>query len=94
VIDSVTRRIHFWRSLGDHEVVVFDSKTSATHVLDEDSACLLECLQEESADFQRLVSQLHLIYPDSSSQELEEFVTGALEEFAALGLHDLMGQST
>ncbi len=71
---------------------MFDAKTSATHVLDEDSACLLECLQGDGADFRSLVDQLQLSYPDSSSQELEEFVTGALEEFAALGLHDLMGR--
>lgn len=71
---------------------MFDSKTSATHVLDEDSACLLECLQGGGADFRSLVDQLQLIYPDSSTQDLEEFVTGALEEFAALGLHDLMGR--
>ena len=44
------------------------------------------------ADFRSLVDQLQLIYPDSSTQDLEEFVTGALEEFAALGLHDLMGR--
>ncbi len=91
ITDLGAQRYHFWRFSTDSEVVVFDLRTGATHVLDEDSADLLVCLQEGAMPSPVLVEKMQLVFPETPQQELEEFVTNTLAEFEMLGLLDTTG---
>ena len=88
ITDLGAQRYHFWRFFADAEVVVFDLRTGATHVLGEDSADLLECLQEGVMPLSVLVGKMQLLFPETPQKELEEFVTNTLDEFEMLGLLD------
>ncbi len=91
ITDLGAQRYHFWRFCADIEVVVFDLRTGATHVLDKDSADLLECLQEGAIPSSVLVEKMQLVFPETPKQELEEFVISTLDEFEMLGLLDATG---
>lgn len=88
ITDLCDQRYYFWRFYADDEVAVFDLRTGATHVLDEDSADLLECLQEGVKPSSVLVERMQLLFPETPQQELEAFVIHTLEEFEMLGLLD------
>ncbi len=91
ITDLGAQRYHFWRFCAESEVVVFDLRTGATHVLDEDSADLLECLQEGAMPSSVVVAKMQLLFPETPQQELEEFVSNTLSEFEMLGLVDTTG---
>lgn len=89
--DLDDHRFQFWFSPDDHEVAVFDLKTSGTYVLDENAARLLNCIQSGSVSQNAMLEQLLSCYPDTPLQELEGFVNKTLEEFETLGLLDPSG---